>query len=114
LRLVYIAGKYRDANAWLVEQNVRVAEELAMAVAELGAMPVCPHSMCRHFDGTLSADFWLLGTRALMLRCDAVLFADNWPGSPGSIDEREQATAAGLPCFDSIDDLARWLEREST
>ena len=34
MRVVYIAGKFRGATPWQVQQNVRAAEEVAAKLAE--------------------------------------------------------------------------------
>lgn len=108
--VVYIAGKYRGANAWEVAQHIREAESLAFAVAKLGAMPLCPHTNTAHFDGTLTAEFWLEGTLELMVRCDAVVLVHNWLESSGARAEAERALVLGMPVFFGPKALERWLE----
>jgi hypothetical protein len=110
--VVFIAGPFRGADAWTVEQNVRVAEVAAYQVANLGAMPLCPHTNTRFFDGTLTDEFWLEGTLELMRRCDVVLMVGGWRESSGALGEREEAKRLGLHVAYSIDELARWLEAE--
>lgn len=109
MAVVYVAGPFRGANAWQVEQNIRRAESLAFQVAQLGAMPLCPHTNTRFFDGTLTGEFWLAGTLELMRRCDAVVFTPLWLRSSGAKAEHEEAQRLGLPCFYSIIELAEWL-----
>lgn len=109
--VIYIAGPFRGANAWEVEQNIRRAESLAFQVAQLGAMPLCPHTNTRYFDGTLTGEFWLEGTLELLRRCDAVLFTPCWLRSSGARGEHAEAERLGLPCFMTIGELADWLGR---
>jgi hypothetical protein len=109
LKVIYIAGRFRGANAWEVERNIRKAEELAFAVAELGAMPLCPHTNTRFFDGTLTPEHWLDGTLELMRRCDAVVFTDDWQLSSGARTEHADARDRGQPVFHSIAELGEWL-----
>ncbi len=109
MKVVYIAGRFRGANAWEVECNIRKAEALAFQVAELGAMPLCPHTNTRFFDGTLTGQFWLDGTLELMRRCDAVVFTDDWKLSSGARAELDDAHARGMPVFFSVDTLNDWL-----
>ncbi len=109
MRVVYIAGRYRGADAWEVERNIRKAEELAYAVAECGAMPLCPHTNTRFFNDTLDAQFWLDGTLELMRRCDAVMFTDDWQLSAGARGEHEEAERLNLPRIYSLATLKAWL-----
>jgi hypothetical protein len=48
MKLVYVAGPYTAANAWLVEQNIRRAENMAARVWGEGAAAICPHANARH------------------------------------------------------------------
>ena len=114
VKVIYIAGPFRGANAWEVEQNIRRAEDLAYRVAELGAMPVCPHAITRHTDGFLPEHFWLNGTMELMRRCDAVIFTDDWERSEGARGERAEATRIGLPRFYEIEDLETWIRGDAS
>jgi len=87
---------------------------VAFGVAELGAMPLCPHTNTRFFDGTLSGHFWLEGTLELMRRCDAVIFVPGWERSEGSCRERQVAEDSGIPCFDDLEGLGAWLDTKSS
>jgi hypothetical protein len=91
--LVYIAGPYRNVNPWIVEQNIRAAEEVGMRVAQLGAYPIIPHSNTRGYFGSpdISDDLWLGGTLQAMRRCDAALFLPTWINSSGARAEHEEA-----------------------
>jgi len=110
--LVYIAGPFRGANAWEVENNIRDAESYGFKVAEIGAVPVIPHTMYRFWDGTLTDEFWLAATLETMRRCDAVLLLPNWKRSTGSKAEKAEAIRLGMPVFESQPFLAlrKWLE----
>lgn len=111
MTVVYVAGPFRGSSAWAVEQHVRKAEELAMAVARLGAMPLCPHTNTRFFNGTLTDDFWLDGTIELMSRCDAVVVTDDWHLSAAARAEVTRAHQLNLPVLENIDALRVWLMR---
>ena len=102
---VYIAGPFRGADSWRVEQNIRRAEELAMAVAEVGFNPICPHTNTRFFNGTLTDEFWLAATMETLRRCDAVLFTEDWRRSVGARAELEEARRLGIPEFFAVQDL---------
>jgi hypothetical protein len=109
MKVIYIAGPYRGANAWAVEQNIRRAEELSFAVNQMGATAICPHTITRFFNGTLTDDHWLVATMEIMRRCDAVLLTDNWKTSTGARAEHDEAMRVTIPVFYSIASLGRWL-----
>lgn len=111
MKVVYVAGPFRGVDAWTVERHVRHAEELAYAVAGLGAMPLCPHTNTRFFDGTMTDEFWLDGTLELMSRCDAVVLTDDWQSSAGARAEVVKAHQLSIPVFDSIGALREWLTK---
>lgn len=108
MKLVYIAGKFRGANAWDVEQNTFRARQVGAALAETGRfMPVIPHVPC--FDGLGSPEFWLIGTTQLMLRCDAMfMIPGSLKDSEGTQREYQAACREGMPVFQRVEDLLRW------
>ena len=109
--VIYIAGPFRGATAWEVEQHIRHAEALAFAVAQLGAMPLCPHTNTRFFHGSLTDQFFLEGAVELMSRCDGVILTDDWHRSEGARADVARAHQLNLPVFDSLDALHVWLMR---
>jgi hypothetical protein len=109
MKVVYVAGKYRGANRWEVEDNVHAAEHVGIEVARLGAMPLIPQANTRNFDGTLDDDFWLNGTLELMERCDAVMLVKNWRESAGARAEVARAEYIDLPVFDCFDELDEFI-----
>jgi hypothetical protein len=109
LPVVYIIGPFRGKSPWEVAQNVRHAEEVALAVAEMGAMPLCPHTNTAHFDGLLTAEFWLAGTSELLRRCDAAVTVGGWMYSNGSLSEVALAGEIGIPVFHDHVSLAGWV-----
>jgi len=114
MKVIYIAGPYRANNSWDVERNIRVAEDLAYRAAELGAVPLCPHSMFRFFDRTQTDLFWLEGTAELLRRCDAILMGPWWSASVGSCKEKEIAEQMGIPVFfasGGLHDVEQWIKK---
>lgn len=99
MKVVYIIGPFRAPTPWGVECNVRKAEELALKVAEAGAMPLCSHTMTRHFDKLLTDTFWLEGTLELAKRSDAAIRSDAWPRSSGSQTEVADFESRGSVIF---------------
>lgn len=113
MKLAYIAGPYRGETSWHVESNIRTAENFGMEVAELGAVPVIPHTMYRFWHGTLDDRFWLDATLDLLRRCDAILLCLGWGMSEGSTAEKAEAERLGLRIFFAQSpewqaELARW------
>jgi len=105
IRLVYVAGPYRAKTPWDVEQNIRKAEELGLRIANVGALPIIPHSMYRFFDKQCDETFWLRGTETLLTRCNAIYLLKEWEESEGSNNEFHLATEMKLPIF--IEDCER-------
>lgn len=97
--LVYVAGPYRGINAWDVEKNIRVAEEVGMAVARTGAIPLIPHTMYRYWDGTLSDEFWLKCGLRLLEPCKAIVLCPGWKKSSGTLGERRRSEELGQDLF---------------
>ncbi|HJX52976.1 MAG TPA: hypothetical protein VJ801_09455 [Polyangia bacterium] len=109
LPVVYIIGPFRASTNWGVVQNIRRAEEVALRVAEMGAMPLCPHLNTANFNGLLTDDFWLAGTAELLRRCDAGITVPFWAESEGSLAEVALAADEGIPIFYDEGDLAWWV-----
>jgi hypothetical protein len=107
--LIYIAGPYRAADGWKLEQNIREAEERMAEVVEEGATAVCPHSMYRYFDRTSTDEYWLEATRTLLSVCDAIWLGEGWMDSDGSCDEREYAKTVGIPILYSTADMCNFV-----
>lgn len=114
--LCYIAGPYSDASRARVERNIRFAEALALDVAELGALPVCAHTMCSHpgFEIAQPRDFWINATLELLRRCDACLMVPGWETSEGATGERRLAGEMRLPTFDTFDAFRDWFTRRGS
>ena len=106
--VVYIAGPFRGPNAWAIEQNIRRAEELALAVWRSGMAALCPHTNTRFFQGASDDDVWLQGDLELLLRCDAVLLVPGWERSQGAMAERARAIEGDIPVFEDLDRLQEW------
>jgi hypothetical protein len=109
MKVVYVAGPYRGANNWEIENNIRRAEALALVVWQLGAAAICPHANTRFFQGTASDETWLLGDLEILKRCDAVLLTPDWVASAGARAEYEFAKERGIPRFENVKDLEKWL-----
>lgn len=109
MKVAYIAGKFRGRTAWEIECNVRRAEGVALEVARLGIMPLCPHTNTRFFHGECDDEFWLEGTLELLRRCDCIVMVPVWRDSSGARKEYIEARRLRLRAFHSIAGLAVWL-----
>ncbi len=112
MKVIYIAGPYRGKDAWEVERNIRMAEVTEFAVASMGFVPLCPHTMYRYFDGTLSDEFWLEATQELLRRCDGIVMSIGWEHSSGSKAELELARELGINIWMSFQEFRDWAEAQ--
>lgn len=113
MKVVYICGPFTGPNAWEIEQNIRLAEEIGLVVARLGAMPLIPHANTRFFFGQCTPEFWYTGTMELLTRCDALITVGDWKHSVGSVNEVRWARKH-LPgrVFHSTTALRQWIRGE--
>jgi len=114
MKVVYIIGPFRGKTHWQVYQNVQNAERLGLEVARRGAMPLIPHKNTENFDGLLTDEFWIEGTKELLCRADAAITVEaigiDWRKSTGSVGEVEDMEKVlKRPVFHSLADLALWL-----
>lgn len=111
--VVYVAGRFRSADGWKVNENVFAAEKAGREVAALGAMPLVPHSIGAHMAGTEDDTFWLTGTLELMRRCDVVLVLPGYQESQGTMGEIAEAQRIGMPVIMPLDGAPGWEELRS-
>lgn len=109
MKIVYIAGPFRGPNAWVVEENIRRAERLALEVWRMGAAVLCPHTNTRFFDGAAPDKFFLEGDLEMLRRCDAVLMTGDWEKSTGARAEQAFALGHGIPVFYHLSHVKDWL-----
>lgn len=99
MKVIYVAGPYRAETAWLVEQNIRRAEEAALVLWGMGFAVICPHTNTRFFNGECTDTIWLAGGLELLRRCDAVYVLPNSENSKGTQAEIVEAERLGIPVF---------------
>lgn len=109
MKVVYIAGPFRGPNHWVVENNIRRAEALALEVWRLGVAVICPHTNTRFFDGAADDSIWLDGDTELLRRSDAIMLTPDWERSSGARNERQKALDWNIPVFDNLEALRLWL-----
>ena len=116
MKVVYIIGPFRGKSHWEVAENVRNAERLGLEVAKLGAMPLIPHKNTENFDGLLTDEFWIEGTKELLRRGDAAItvaaIGIDYTKSDGSLGEViEMEKILKRPVFHYLHSLQQWLLR---
>jgi hypothetical protein len=111
--VVYVAGPYRAKNNWVIEQNVRRAETVALNVWAMGLVAICPHAMSRFYQGALPDATWLAGDLEILKRCDAVLLISGWQTSEGTRAEIAQAHRCLIPTFETLEELREWAVRHA-
>lgn len=104
-KLVYVAGPYRGPDAWIIENNIRRAEELAFEVWASNLYAICPHANTRHYQGALPDAVWLEGDLEILARCDAVLLVPGWRESSGTLAEVDHANTLGIPVYERLAEL---------
>ena len=112
MKVIYIAGKYRDSRgAWFIRQNIRAAEQAAQFVWQQGGVALCPHLNTALFDGLpgCADEVWLRGDLELLRRCDAVFAIEHWRDSSGAVAEVEHARALNLPVLFTYNDVIQFL-----
>lgn len=110
LRVAYIAGPFRAANAWEIEQNIRRAEEVALEVWRLpGWCAICPHTNSRFFQGAAPDDVWLKGDLEILKRCDALVLAPHWVRSSGTRAEIRRAIECKIRVYGDAHHLEQGL-----
>ena len=102
MKIAYVSGPYRAPTPNEIDENIRRARELALALWRLGYMAFCPHLNTAHFDGAIYPDdpeadrqVWLRGDLAMIDRLepgrDVLVMRPGWRDSTGSVGERAQA-----------------------
>jgi len=113
MKTVYIAGPFTAPTPWLIENNVRRAEELSLKVCALGnVVALCPHTMYRFFYGMETANYWYEATLELLRRCDAIIMLNGWEQSTGAVGEHTEAIELSIPIFteDQLDLVQDWAK----
>lgn len=108
--IAYIAGPYRAANGWGIDENIQNARRVSVFLWANGVANICPHSNTAHFDGVATDDFFLQGGLEILRRCDAVVLVGAWSNSTGTKMEIRTAEQEGIPVFKSAQELLGHLQ----
>ena len=110
MKVAYVAGPFRGANSWEMEQNIRRAETLALDLWRAGFAAICPHTNTRFYQGAAPDHVWLDGDLEILGRCDCVVLTPDWARSAGARAEVDYAFSAGIPIFESVEDALGWSD----
>jgi hypothetical protein len=112
VKLIYIAGRYRDPRGeFYVLTNILEARRAALFVWLNGGAALCPHSNTAFFGGAFGIQdaTWLEGDLEMLRRCDAVWALPGWEGSAGARGEVEEAGRVGVRVLYSQADVVEFL-----
>lgn len=105
-KLIYVAGKYTEPDAFTTQQNIYKAFLMHHAVLEAGFASFSPHMNHANMDcDKVGYDEIMNNCIEIMRRCDAVLFLDNWEQSKGAKIEKELAEEYEIPIYFSLEEL---------
>ena len=110
MKVVYVAGKYRDQHPYLIQEHIDKAKELAKKVWAAGHAAICPHLNSINFEGLNTEQHFIDGTLELMRRCDVVLLVPNWKDSEGTKGEIAEAHKLGIPVFGNLELMLKEIE----
>jgi hypothetical protein len=101
IKVLYVAGPYRSVSGIRgVVENIRRAEDVALALWRMGAAVICPHMNTALLDGTDTDEMFLAGDLAMLARCDGVVMLPGWELSEGARVEKAKALVLGIPVFE--------------
>lgn len=130
LDVVYVSGRLTTGcfvsgtfDAWVWEQNVRRAEEMALELTLVGFAVICVHTTARYMFGRVPEALALAADFELLRRCDAIAMCEGWEESSGAKQELEIALRCGVASFGHttqiigssridhvVSDMVRWRE----
>jgi hypothetical protein len=97
VHILYIAGPYRAATPYRIQQKIEAARAVALKYWKTGEYAViCPHANTALMDGEAPDEVWLAGDIEIMKRCDGVVMLPNWKESAGAREEHRVAKELGL------------------
>jgi len=98
MRVVYIAGAYRDSGENGVWENIMRARTVARQLWYMGLIAICPHTNSIMMGGNdLPPEVFLEGGLEILRRCDAIFMLRNWKESIGAQKEWELAKELDIP-----------------
>jgi hypothetical protein len=87
MKRVFLSGPYSAPTEVEVMRNIRVAEEVSIAVRQMGeggAAVFCPHKNSANLGGVMPYEFWIQECLAFLAVCDCVVMLPGWENSEGA------------------------------
>ncbi len=98
MKLIYIAGAYRNHDTNGVWENIMQACSIARKIWKLGLVAICPHTNTIFMDGDdIPPEVFLEGDLEILRRCDAIFMLSGWEKSEGAVKEWELAKELDMP-----------------
>lgn len=110
MKLIYIAGPYRNDTEYKVWQNIMFARDAAIQVWRDGGVPIVPHLNSMLMGGIVPIEQFLDGDCEIIKRCDALLIIGLWSTSRGSLVERKCAEDNEIPVFTLLGDVREFIK----
>jgi len=111
MKVIYVAGKYRDKPLNNIYENIEHARRMARELWMKNWAVICPHTNTAWMDDLGETDqLFLDGDLEILKRCDAIMMLSNWQNSVGAIGEWQLATAIGLEIYYEEEGIPDCLE----
>lgn len=116
MKIVYIAGPYRNKHHVGQVTNIAIAHRYAVATWAAGYYALCPHLNTQMFDNELGSSgkrifeddaVFLEGYKKIITMCDAVVVLPNHHESEGTMAEIAIARALDIPVIQCPDQSNR-------
>lgn len=105
---VYAAGPYTGKTPEEIEANVKRALDVGDALEDAGLCAFIPHlSHWRHAHKPRDYEHWMAVDFEWVKRCDALLRMEG--ASSGADREVVFANENGIPVFNSVEEVLRWV-----
>lgn len=110
--IIYVTGPLSafdvdgKINMFTVARNITEAKRVGFIVAQLGGMPVIPHTNTGSFFNwpDVAESHWIAGCLELVRRSDAIVTIEEWQYSTGAQKEMRLATDRRMPIFHNVVD----------
>ena len=99
MRVIYIAGAYRNNSLNGIFENIMHSRKVAQKLWHKGWAVISPHCNSLFMDEGDDAMVFLDGDLEILRRCDAIYMLSNWRESVGAMQERKQAGEWGLEIY---------------
>jgi len=100
-KVAYVAGPYSpNSNGKSIDENIKVARDIALHLWESGIATICPHMNTANFpNNVLKNRDYVTGDLLLVERVDMVVLTSDWVSSKGAIREVARAIEHDIPYY---------------